>query len=113
MTAIPYSAAASSVPNQAAPGAASDSIEAAVPYLLMLMQRNISSRGFSVEDPLKPGHFSAPGCVIASPSFPQNLDTVDQDYVFNWTRDAAITAMELVAAGCPPSTGCVSRWWTT
>jgi glucoamylase len=67
----------------------------------MLMQRNISSRGFSVEDPLNPGHFSAPGCVIASPSFPQNLDTVDQDYVFNWTRDAAITAMELAAAALP------------
>ena len=105
MPQIPYNTVASSVPTLASPGAAADSIDAATPYLLTLMQRNISSRGFSVEDPLNPGSFSAPGCVIASPSFPQNLDSVDQDYVFNWTRDAAITAMELAAASLPTVDG--------
>ena len=101
MPVIPFSSVTFSTAALAAPGAAAASIDAATPYLLTLMQRNVSSRGFSVEDPLSPGHFSLPGCVIASPSFPQNLSTVDQDYVFNWTRDAAITAMELTAAALP------------
>ena len=42
-----------------------------------------------------------PGCIIASPSYHASLPTVDQDYVFNWTRDAAVTAMELAAADLP------------
>lgn len=70
-------------------------------HLFSLMLRNVSSKGFVFVDPLVPGRFSAPGCIIASPSYPADLTTVNQDYVFNWTRDAAITAMELAAANPP------------
>jgi glucoamylase len=70
-------------------------------HMFSLMLRNVSSDGFRVNDPFKPGHFSEPGCVIAAPSFPANTPGVDQDYVFNWTRDAAITAMEMAAAKMP------------
>jgi glucoamylase len=68
-------------------------------YALML--RNIATDGFSFEDPLSPGSFSLPGCILASPSYPVDLATVNQDYVFNWTRDAAITAVELASASSP------------
>lgn len=67
--------------------------------LLPLMMRNIASDGFRFADPLNPGVFSAAGCVIASPSYPRNQDDVTQNYVFNWTRDAAIVAIEIAAAG--------------
>jgi glucoamylase len=78
-------------------------------YMLPLMLRNVSSDGFVFVDPsdVAPEHgdgvptFSLPGCIIASPSFPKNLATVDQNYVYNWTRDAAITAIELAEAGFP------------
>ena len=49
--------------------------------------------------------FSRPGCIIAAPSYPAAQPGVDQDYVFNWTRDAAITAMEIAAAGTPTRPG--------
>lgn len=74
-------------------------------HMFELMLRNVASDGFIFVDPLAAGEFSAPGCVIASPSYPEDLGTVDQDYVFNWTRDAAITAMELAAAGLPARPG--------
>ncbi|MDP9793765.1 glucoamylase [Catenuloplanes nepalensis] len=76
-------------------------------HMFSLMMRNVATDGFLFEDPVEPGRFSAPGCVIAAPSYPANSPGVDQDYVFNWTRDAAITAMELAAAGMParPSAG--------
>jgi hypothetical protein len=48
--------------------------------------------------PVVAGVVSKPGCVIASPSYAEHPAPVNQDYVFNWTRDAAITAMELAAA---------------
>jgi glucoamylase len=70
-------------------------------HMFSLMLRNIASDGYVFEDPLTPGQFSKPGCILASPSYPADLVTVDQDYVFNWTRDAAITAIELVAANMP------------
>ena len=41
------------------------------------------------------GILSKPGCVLASPSYPQNLARVDQDYVHHWTRDGAIAAIEI------------------
>ena len=75
------------------------------PYMLMLMLRNVTSDGFVVEDPVAPGVYSLPGCIIAAPSFPANTPGVDQDYVYNWVRDAAITALEIAAADLPTSGG--------
>jgi glucoamylase len=70
-------------------------------HMFSLMLRNLSSDGYLFTDPTDPSQFSRPGCIIASPSYRASLPTVDQDYVFNWTRDAAITAMELAAADLP------------
>ncbi|GAB6902191.1 glycoside hydrolase family 15 protein [Kineosporia succinea] len=70
-------------------------------HMFTLMMRNVASDGFLFSDPMDPGRFSTPGAVIAAPSFPANSPGVDQDYVFNWTRDAAIVAMELSAANLP------------
>lgn len=86
------------------------SLDRLKPFMLMLMLRNVASSGFSFEDPYRPGVFSLPGCVIASPSYPANLATVDQDYVYNWTRDAAVTATELVHADLPTDDNGVSQW---
>src|SRR4051794_7248970 len=72
-------------------------------HLFALALRNVASDGYRFSDPTDPTRFSLPGCVIASPSFHASLPTVDQDYVFNWTRDAAVTAMELAAADLPTS----------
>jgi glucoamylase len=74
-------------------------------HMFALMLRNVSSDGFLVTDPTNPTSFSKPGCVIAAPSYPAEQPGVDQDYVFNWTRDAAITAMELAAAAMPTRLG--------
>jgi glucoamylase len=74
-------------------------------HMFSLMLRNVASDGFPFSDPAAPGSFSKPGCVIAAPSYPANTPGVDQDYVFNWTRDAAITALELVAANVPSTRG--------
>jgi glucoamylase len=71
------------------------------PYMFLMMMRNVTSDGFVVEDPSSPGQYSVPGCVIAAPSFPANTPGVDQNYVFNWVRDAAITALEIAAANLP------------
>jgi glucoamylase len=73
-------------------------LDALADEMYALMVRNVASDGFVIEDPLRRGSFSRPGCIIASPSFPGDLATVDQDYVFNWVRDAAIAAIELTAA---------------
>ncbi|WFU12035.1 glycoside hydrolase family 15 protein (plasmid) [Rhizobium sp. CB3090] len=74
-------------------------------YLILLMLRNVTSDGYIIEDPANPGQYSAPGCVVAAPSFPANTPGVDQDYVYNWVRDAAITAIEIAAAGLPLAPG--------
>lgn len=70
-------------------------------FMFALMLRNIASDGFVIADPSSPGRLSSPGCVIAAPSYPADLSSVTQDYVYNWVRDAAVTAMELVAANLP------------
>lgn len=70
-------------------------------HMFSLMLRNMSSDGYLFADPTDPNQFSRPGCIIASPSFHASLPIVDQDYVFNWTRDAAVTAMEVAAADLP------------
>ena len=69
------------------------------------MLRNIATDGFVFNDPANQGNWSLPGCVLAAPSFPANTPGVDQDYVFNWVCDPAITAMELVAADPPATPG--------
>jgi glucoamylase len=78
-------------------------------HMFELMLRNVASDGFVFTDPVDttapPTKFSTRGCIIASPSYEQDLVVVDQDYVFNWTRDSAITAMELAAAHMPTKPG--------
>ena len=56
-------------------------------HMFALMLRNVSSDGFAFVDPADPSQFSRPGCIIASPSYHASFPAVDQDYVFNWTRD--------------------------
>jgi glucoamylase len=80
-------------------------LQAIAQHMFSLMLRNVSSDGLPITDPTDPASFSKPGCVIAAPSYPANQPGVDQDYVFNWTRDAAITAMELAAAAIPATPG--------
>jgi glucoamylase len=71
-------------------------------HMFCLMFRNVASDGFVFEDPVNSGVLSKPGCVLASPSWENSATHVSQDYVYNWTRDAAVVAMEL-AAGTLPS----------
>lgn len=73
------------------------------PLMMSLMLRNMSTDGYRFEDPTRSGVFSLPGCVIASPSFPANLGTVDQDYVFSWVRDSALVVAEIARASYLPS----------
>jgi glucoamylase len=72
-------------------------------HMFALMFRNVSSDGYAFADPTDPSQFSRPGCIIASPSYHASFSSVDQNYVFNWTRDAAVTAIELAAAELPTS----------
>ena len=74
-------------------------LETVAPYMLQLMLRNVASDGFTFVDPTTAGgpapRVSKPGCILASPSYPANLARIDQDYVYHWTRDAAIAAVEI------------------
>ena len=72
-------------------------------YMFWLMFRNIASDGLVFEDPVNAGVLSQPGCVLASPSWENSATHVRQDYVYNWTRDAAIVATELAAGSLPTS----------
>ncbi len=83
------------------PAALDAGLDATAQHLFSLMLRNVTSDGFQFSDPADPSKFSRPGCVIAAPSYPAAQPGVDQDYVFSWTRDAAITAMEIAAAEMP------------
>jgi glucoamylase len=67
-------------------------------YMFWLMFRNVASDGLVFEDPVNQGIVSAPGCVLASPSWENSATHVTQDYVYHWTRDAAIVALELAWA---------------
>jgi glucoamylase len=64
-------------------------------YMFWLMYRNVASDGLVFDDPVHAGIVSAPGCVLASPSWENSVTQVTQDYVYHWTRDAAIVALEL------------------
>jgi glucoamylase len=79
------------------PAVAQSDLTAVTPYMFWLMFRNVASDGFVFEDPVNAGVVSRPGCVLASPSWENSVTHVTQDYVYNWTRDAAIVAMELAA----------------
>ena len=67
-------------------------------YMFWLMFRNVASDGLVFDDPVNAGIVSQPGCVLASPSWENTATQVTQDYVYHWTRDAAIVALELSAA---------------
>ncbi len=82
--------------------AAPSSLTTLAPYMFWLMFRNVASDGLIFDDPVNVGVVSQPGCVLASPSWENREAHVSQDYVYNWTRDAAIVATEL-AAGIPPT----------
>jgi glucoamylase len=89
-----------------APGAAD--LPSLVPIMYTFMFRNIASDGFAFSDPQSPGDISRnskPGCIIAAPSFPAETPGIDEDYVFNWVRDGAITAMEVAKADMPTRPG--------
>src|SRR5579859_5235860 len=87
--------------SQVRPAVAQSDLTTIAPYLFWLMFRNIASDGFVFEDPLNTGVLSQPGCVLASPAWENTATHVTQDYVYNWTRDAAITAIELAAGPLP------------
>lgn len=80
---------------------ATQDVTAVTPFVAMLMLRNVATDGWVFADPLDPSRQSRPGCIIASPSFPGEAPDVDQNYVYNWTRDAALVALE-IAAGTDP-----------
>lgn len=100
------SGARANVQNSFAPGAVD--LPSLVPIMFAFMFRNIASDGFIYSDPQSPGDISRdskPGCVIAAPSFPADTPGIDEDYVFNWVRDGAITAMEVAKAAMPTRPG--------
>jgi glucoamylase len=78
------------------PAVVESSLTAMAPYMFWLMFRNVASDGLVFQDPEHAGVLSRPGCVLASPSW-ENSAQVTQDYVYNWTRDAAVVAIELAA----------------
>jgi glucoamylase len=67
-------------------------------HMFWLMFRNVASDGLVFNDPVNPGIVSAPGCVIASPSWENSGTRPTRDYVYHWTGDAAIVAVELAWA---------------
>jgi glucoamylase len=87
--------------SQVRPAIAQSDLTTIAPYLFWLMFRNIASNGFVFEDPVNTGVVSQPGCVLASPSWENTATNVSQDYVYHWTRDAAIAAIELAAGPLP------------
>ena len=48
-----------------------------------------------------PASSHKPGCILASPSWENSATHVRQDYVYHWTRDAAVVAFELAAGPLP------------
>jgi len=85
------------------PALAQSDLTAIAPYMFWLMFRNVASDGFVFDDPVNAGVLSQPGCVLASPSWENTATEVSQDYVYNWTRDGAIAAVELSAGPLPTS----------
>ena len=80
------------------PAAGQTDLTTAARFMFWLMFRNVASDGLVFDDPVHAGIVSQPGCVLASPSWENTATHVTQDYVYHWTRDAAIVALELSAA---------------
>src|SRR3954447_19643679 len=92
-------------------------------YFIPLMLRNVATDGYPFiaptvfagerpegqPEPPPEQVLSRPGCILASPTYHENLPTVKQNYVYNWVRDAAIVMMELAAAGLPALPGGLSN----
>lgn len=76
------------------------SFEDSARILLALMLRNVATAGWVFQSD---NRRSKPGCIIASPSRPDDLAVTDQDYVHSWVREAAICATEIAAARVPGS----------
>jgi glucoamylase len=85
------------------PQAAQADLTAVARYMFWLMFRNVASDGLVFNDPVNAGVASQPGCVLASPSWENAATHVTQDYVYHWTRDAAIVAIELANGPLPIS----------
>ena len=85
------------------PAVAQSSLTTIAPYMFWLMFRSVASDGLVFDDPVNTGLISQPGCVLASPSWENTATHVSQDYVYNWTRDAAIVAIELAHGTLPTS----------
>jgi glucoamylase len=68
-----------------------------------LMMRNVVTASVVYADPAHPGQVSKQGCVLASPSCPVDLTSGKQNYVHNWTRDAAISMIEIGVPTAPIS----------
>jgi glucoamylase len=81
--------------------AAQSDLKAIAQHMFWLMFRNVGSDGFVFEDPVNSDVLSRPGCVLASPSWENAATHVSQDYVYNWTRDAAVVAIELAVGTLP------------
>jgi glucoamylase len=99
---------ATSGPRASVQNAPAVDLPSLVPLMYALMFRNIASDGFTFSDPQAPADVSRnakPGCIIAAPSFPADTPGIDEDYVFNWVRDGAITAMEVAKAHPPTRPG--------
>ena len=94
-----------------------------VDYFVPMMMRNIATDGYPFVAPtVFPGErqdgqpepppeavLSQPGCILASPTYHENLPTVKQNYVYTWVRDSAIVAMELASANLPALLGGISN----
>jgi glucoamylase len=89
--------------NLVKPALAQANLTTVAQYMFWLMFRNVASDGLVFEDPVNAGVLSQPGCVLASPSWENSATHVRQDYVYNWTRDSAIVAIELAAGALPTS----------
>ena len=80
------------------PALAQPNLTVVARYMFWLMFRNVASDGLVFEDPVHAGIVSQPGCVLASPSWENSATQLTQDYVYHWTRDASIVALELAWA---------------
>lgn len=64
------------------------------------MMRNVVGHGIGYVDPYDPEVSGLAGCIIASPSYPtDDVSNVDQNYVYNWTRDSAMAATQIAVFG--------------
>lgn len=89
-------------------------LAAVAKYMFWLMYRNVASDGLVFDDPVNAGVISPPGAVLASPSWENSATHVTQDYVYHWTRDAAVVALELAwgyANGTLPDNQPLRRPW--